>query len=211
MSELPKEYLLSHNYPNHPIFYFTKALLLGYNLVYKFKLQESNLDTFLGLIKEAISQEPLKYNKVKYLMLQATILQGISQFEKAIEAIEEAITIIPHLYQLYSVKAYLLVTGGNHLKALQEINRFTEKYPQTKRYSNLTKSFILAERMKKYDEALVVIDESIKIFPNESKFVNNKALFLAELNRKEEALETADLLISLNLRMATLMTPMEKF
>ncbi|MFX1490454.1 MAG: hypothetical protein ACFFBI_14985, partial [Promethearchaeota archaeon] len=168
----------SHNYPNHPIFYFTKALLLGYNLVYKFKLQESNLDTFLELIKKAISQEPVKYNIVKYLMLQATILQGISQFEKATETIEEAIKIIPHLYQLYSIKAYFLVTGGNHLEALQEIDQFTEKYPKTKKYSNLTKSFILAEKMKKYDEALVVIDESIKLYPKNVKFVNNKVLFL---------------------------------
>ncbi|MFX1307947.1 MAG: tetratricopeptide repeat protein, partial [Promethearchaeota archaeon] len=52
--------------------------------------------------------------------------------------------------------------------------------------------------MKRYEESLKIIDELLKTHPNGIKLLNNKAIFLAFMGKKDEAIETAEYLISLN-------------
>jgi tetratricopeptide (TPR) repeat protein len=183
-------------YPNHPLSYLIKGLVLGYNLIYQFKFQEPNINTFLGLIETAISLEPLKFNKTRYLLLQATILHGIKQYDECIATIDNAINLIPHQFMLSYIKAYYLLTSKREREASALIDDLVIQFPDAKRMLLKQKSFILFQ-MKKYDEGLEIIDDLIKSNP-EIMLVNNKAVYLAYLNRREEAIKTADYLISLD-------------
>ena len=189
---------LSEIYPNHPISYLTKALVLGYNLIYKFKFQDPNIDTFLNLINTAISYEPLYYRKVKYLILQTYVLNGVKQYNESLDTINKAIELAPNLLWLYQMKTFFLISAKREREALDAIDEYTEKYPQIKPIMYLQKSFILSQILHKYDEALEVIDDMAKSYPDDVKVVNNRTLFLAHLGRKEEAIESAEHLIKLS-------------
>ncbi len=184
-------------YPNHPISYFTKALALGYNLIYKFKLHEPNVDTFIGLIERAISLESVNYNKTKFLQLQACILQGFEQFDDAIETIDRAIDLIPNQSAQYMMKVVFLMGAKRQNEALEAIDEYLDKAPLLRKRLLRTKTYIY-HGQKKYQEAYEIIDELTKLYPDNISFVNNKAVVLAYLNRKEEAIETAEYLLSLN-------------
>ncbi|MFX0040650.1 MAG: tetratricopeptide repeat protein [Promethearchaeota archaeon] len=184
-------------YPDHPTSFLTKALTFGYNLVYRFTFKEPNIDTFTELIKLAVSFEPIKYNKVKYLLLQAHILNGVKKFDECIETIENAIEMIPTLEPLYARKAYLLLTSQKENEALDLIEELLENHPSLKRGLFLLKSYIQVH-LKQYDEGLRTTDEALKIYPEDNNLINNKAYFLAHLGRREEAIKTAEYLISLN-------------
>jgi len=184
-------------YPNHPISYLTKALVLGYNLVYKFKLHEPNFETFIGLIERAITFEKINYNKTKYLQLQAYILQGIGHFDEAIETIDRAIDLIPNQYYQYIIKVIFLIGAKRQLEALEAIDDYIDKDPLLRKHLLQTKSFIFNEQ-KQYQEAYEVLEELTELCPDNIGCVNNKAVVLANLNRKEEAIETAEYLLSLN-------------
>ncbi len=184
-------------YPNHPISYLTKALVLGYNLVYKFKLHEPNVDTFIGLIERAITLEKVNYNKTKFLLLQAYVLQGIGQFDDAIEAIDRAIDLIPNQYNQYIIKVIFLVGAKRQFEALEAIDECIDKDPLLRKTLLQTKSFIYNEQ-KQYQEAYEILEELTRLYPDNIDYVNNKVVILANLNRKEEAIETAEYLLSLN-------------
>ncbi|MFX0041697.1 MAG: tetratricopeptide repeat protein [Candidatus Hodarchaeota archaeon] len=184
-------------YPNHPISYLTKALVLGYNLIYKFKLLEPNVDTFIGLIERAITLEEIIYNKTKFLLLQAHVLQGMGQNDDAIEAIDRAIDMIPNQYHYYLLKVVYLVGVKRLDEALETIDDCIDKDPVLTKTLLQTKSFIYNQQ-KRYQEAYDVLEELTELCPDNIGCVNNKAVILANLNRKEEAIETAEYLLSLN-------------
>ncbi len=184
-------------YPDHPISFFTKALVLGYNLIYRFTIKEPNIEAFTELIKLTISFEPINYKKTKYLVLEAVILNGLKKYDKCIDSIDRAIDLVPTLLSLLSRKAYLLLLSRKEEEALSLINELMESQSPLKRSLLLEKSYIHV-MMKQYDEGLMAVDEAIELFPQDPDFVNNKAHILGYLGRREEAIETAEFLISLN-------------
>lgn len=186
-----------NTYPNHPVSYLTKTLVLGYNLIYKFKIQESSLDTFLKLIETSISIDPLKYNKVKYLLLMSNILNEIKQYDESLNAIEKAIQLIPTLFISYHTKIMFSLKSKTDFEIVQLIEEIFEKFPEFKKALYLLKSFVLF-REKEYDEGLKVIDEVIELYPKDINLVNNRIYSLVGLGRREEAIETAEKLIQLN-------------
>jgi len=184
-------------YPNHPISYLTRALVIGYNLIYKLKLEESNYNTFLELINKSISLEPLKYNKIKSLLLKINILDGLNQHDKIIKTINSAIELLPNLFHLYNLKIFYLMIDKRELEVLQLIDELIEKFPDLKYrlYEHKTCTLFKAER---YDEALEINSKLIELLPEKIDFINNQAMILAHLGKKEEAIETAEHLIKLN-------------
>ncbi|NVM36628.1 MAG: hypothetical protein HWN81_13615 [Candidatus Lokiarchaeota archaeon] len=194
---LQKANQICNSYPNHPISYLAKVLVLGYNLIYKFNIQESDLDRFLELIETTISLEPLKYNRVKYLILKTYVLHGIKQYDEAIDTIDNAISLIPDLFALKIMKTYFLMSAKKDFEILELIEELVTKYPEYKKRLYIQKSFTLF-RTKSYDEALKTLDELLKVYPKDISIVNNKAISLGYLGRREEAIETAEYLIKLN-------------
>ncbi len=184
-------------YPNHPISYFTKSIVLGYNLIYKFKVQESNIESFLDVIQKAIPIDSNKSHKAKYLAFQGFTLFNIKEYEKAIETVDKAIEILPNHICQYRIKIYFLTNSDKPLEALELIEESVSKYPKYKKELYKHKS-ILYWNNKQYEESYEVINEISKLFPNDLDIINNKVEVLARLKRKEEAIETADYLLTLD-------------
>jgi tetratricopeptide (TPR) repeat protein len=183
-------------YPNHPLSFLTKALVFGYNLIYKFKFQEPNIETFKGLIQRAISLDIKKSHKAKYLDFQGYVLLNVKDYEGAINAINNAIEILPNNIYQYLVKIYFLTSSKRDSEALELIEEYVKKYPKFKQSLYIRKSVIYWGK-KQFDKSYEVINELSKLYPKSIDITNNKALFLANLNRKEEAIKTVEHLITI--------------
>jgi len=105
--------------------------------------------------------------------------------------------LVPTLNSLYARKTYLLITSKREYDALNLIDELLESHPTLKESLLKQKSYIHVI-LKQYDEGLKVVDEAIELYPHDADFVNNKAMILGYLGRREEAIETAEYLISLN-------------
>jgi tetratricopeptide (TPR) repeat protein/DNA-binding HxlR family transcriptional regulator len=184
-------------FPDHPLSFLTKALALGYNLIYRFTLKEPNIDTFLELIKLTVSFEPFSYDKTRYLLFQAHILNGLEKYDDAIKSIENAMEMVPTLKSLIVMKIYYLITSKREKKALKLIDEYLVSEPALERALLLHKSYIYVH-LKDYEKGLEVVDKALEANPENSHIINNKAIILAYLGRREEAIETAEKLISLS-------------
>jgi tetratricopeptide (TPR) repeat protein len=183
-------------YPDYPISFFTKALVFGYNLIYRFSLKEPNIDTFTELIKHTISSDPITYNKTKYLLFQAHILNGVGQDDEAIESINNAIEMVPTLNSLPLRKSYYLINSKRESEALALIDELSENRPTMRRYLLLQKSYIYVH-LKQYEKALIAVEEGLDLNPEDMNFLNNRTIILGYLGRKKEAVEAAEKLIKL--------------
>ena len=184
-------------YPNHPLSYFTKALVFGYNLVYKFKFQEPYIDTFIGFIKRAMILNPIKSNKTIYLDFQGFVLLEIKEYDKAIETIDRAIELLPtHVFQ-YIVKLRFLMNSGRGEEGLEAAEEYVKIIPHHKRELFYQKSLIYWN-IEQYEECNNVLDELIKLYPTNIDIANNRAITLARIGRKEEAIKAAEYLLSID-------------
>jgi len=184
-------------YPDHPTSFFTKALVLGYNLIYRFTFREPNIDTFTELIKLTLSFEIINYKKTIYLIFQALILNGLGKYDESMNSIDTAIEIVPTLNFLYARKAYLLIASKKESEALNLIDELLESHQPLKNNLLKQKSYIQVI-LKQYEEGLKTVNEAIELYSHDNDFINNKAMILGHLGRREEAIETAEHLISLN-------------
>ncbi|MFX0106453.1 MAG: hypothetical protein ACFE75_13335, partial [Candidatus Hodarchaeota archaeon] len=116
-------------YPDYPISFLTKALVIGYNLIHRFTFKVPNIDTFTDLIKLALSFDPIKYNKTRYLQLQALILNALGRYDDSIKSIDNAIELVPSLIPLYATKTYLLIISKREGEALNLIGELLKSYP----------------------------------------------------------------------------------
>lgn len=184
-------------FPDHPISFLTKALVLGYNLIYRFTYKEPNIDNFTELIKLTISFDPFTYDKTRYLLFQAHVFNGLGKYDEAIESIDRAIELVPTLNYLYARKTYFLILSKRDSEALKLIDSLIESHPPLKKSLLLQKSFIYVH-LKKYDEGLEAVDEALRLNPRDTDILNNKAIILGYLGRREAAIATAEKLISIN-------------
>ena len=184
-------------YPDHSVSHLTKALVLGYNLIYRFTFKESNIETFKELIKFTISFEANKYNQTMYLLLKAHILNGLKKYDESIDSVDKAIELVPTLHLLYLRKTYVLIISKREYDALNLIDELLESHPSLKRSLLLQKSYIHVI-LKQYEEGLKTVDKAIELFPQDTNFINNKAFILGYLGRREEAIEAIEYLLRLN-------------
>ncbi|MHA2471718.1 MAG: hypothetical protein ACXAES_00645 [Promethearchaeota archaeon] len=184
-------------YPNHPISHLTKALVLGYNLIYKFRFQEPDIDNFLNLIKKSMELDQHKYNITRYLQFQGYVLHGTGRYDEAIESIDTAIEILPNQNLLYGLKTYFLISSNKDSEALQKIDEYIENYPQLDNSLYKQKTFLYC-KLKEYKKGLNTVNVALDKYPKDVALVNNKTILLGYLGRKEETIETANYLISLN-------------
>ncbi|MFX1293152.1 MAG: tetratricopeptide repeat protein [Promethearchaeota archaeon] len=184
-------------YSNHPISYLTKALVIGYSLIYNINLKEANSDTFIELIDRAFDSDPIRSNQALYLQFKALVLQQIGAHEEALNAIEEAIELNPRHYELHISKIYYLMTYDRENEAINFIDEIITQAPKLKARLNKIKSFIYF-KTQNYEAGLEVIDEVIKEYPDDKNLLNNKVLILGKLKRAEEAIETAERLLNVD-------------
>lgn len=201
--------ILMH-YSDHPLSYLTKALVLGYNLLYKFNPEVSNENEFLEIINKAISLDPNTSNQSRYYQFISYILQELQKYEEALGVINKAIDLDPYSIDFYRTKTHILMAGKKYDEALTLVDNLIEEFPQFKKNFTIKKSYILYIN-EKFVEALKVIEEIYKLYPDDVKNLNNRSIMLANvavslekegknkeaLEKKEESIKTAKKLLEL--------------
>ncbi len=184
------------HYDDHYTAFTSKALVLGYNLIFNFEPNQSNEDEFIELIDKAITSAPNKGTQSRLLSFKASVFHEMGNIKEALNNIDNAIVLASEDISLYLQKVYILSSSNKKLEAIDLIDYIIEQFEQERLKMFQTKSVIYYQ-MKEFESALKVNDETINQFPRDqydSKYasiLNNRALILAELNRKEEAIETA--------------------
>ena len=183
---------------NYHVSYVTKALALGYNLMFKFVPEDVDEEEFTDTMEKAIALAPLNSIKIKYMMFQASVLHEIDKTDEAIDIINKAIEMVPNNLELYHKKLYFL-QKERHFEAIDLIDQLLKDtvYKEKRRELMQIKSFVYF-RLRDYASGLKVTDEILSDFPDDPKLLNNKAIFLVNTGRKQDAVETSEKMVSIN-------------
>lgn len=183
-------------YPNHPISYATKALVLGYNIIYIYNEEKANEDYALDDIDKAISLDPNKSNKARYYQFKSIILQIMEKHNEAINAIDSGIDLDPKIIDLYFTKTKILVSNKQLEQALSLIEDQIKEFPNDNKNFYLKKAWILKLKGN-LDEGLEIIENLINLYPEDYDLLNTKAYWFMHMKNKQEAIETIQNLIEL--------------
>ena len=196
------------DYETHPISYFTKALALGYGLIYKKKHKEITEEHFLEMINKALSLDPIKFHKAKYYQLMSDVFIETRGMDDAIDAIDKALSLDPSNIKLFQIKMKLLMTDDKSDEALAIVDHlynknFIDKKDHTKIRSFLI--FVEADKTKDSEERKKLIEKSfeeiepiIDLYPDDVSILNNLTVLYGNLGRKEDALRAAEKMIDLS-------------
>ena len=191
------------HYVDHYTAFTSKALVLGYNLIFNFEPNQNNEEEFIELIDKAIISAPNKGTQSRLLSFKASVFHEMGNVKEALNNIDNAIVLASEDISLYLQKVYILSSSNKKLEAIDLIDYIIEQFEQERFKMFQTKSVIYYQ-MKEFESALKVNDETIIQFPRDQydsrypAILNNRALILAELGRKEEAIETAQEMIECN-------------
>jgi tetratricopeptide (TPR) repeat protein len=190
------ELALAH-YKNHPVSYLIKAMAQGYNLIYHFDPKELPVSEFMESMEKAIFLDQTKINLAKLYTFKSFILQGIKEFEDGLNTIDKALEIAPFYLPAYYQKIGLLMASKREIQAKELLDKMIEKFPSHEKSIRSQKSMVFY-KMKDYEQGLAVLEDILKNYPEDTQAMNNASLFLAYLNRKDEAVEMAEKMIQLN-------------
>ncbi|MFX1380483.1 MAG: tetratricopeptide repeat protein [Promethearchaeota archaeon] len=188
---------LRAKYQDHPLSYLSKALISGYKIIYELGIDDRGIDQVLLDIDEAISLDPDKKNKVKYFQFKSLVLRRLNQFDEALEAIDNAIKLEPKDLSSLFYKSKIYVHNEDFQRAAKLLDDNLEDFPEKKIDLLVNKAFLL-KKMNKYDDALKIINELWKKYPDNLDLLNSKLYFHLYLGQKEEAIENGELLTSLD-------------
>lgn len=183
-------------YSDIPISYATKALVLGYNIIYKFDTQKAHEDIALDMIDKTISLEPNKSNISLFYQLKSSILRELKRYEEAFNAIDIAIDLNPKNICLFFTKIHILISVNRFDDILALLEEGIKDFPE-KRKDLLWKKAHIFYKMKEFDEGIKILNSLIELYPEDYEFLNSKVYGLAYLEKKEEAIEAAKKLVSL--------------
>jgi len=196
------------HYDNHPISYFTKALAIGYGLIYNKELNEITEDNFLEMINKAISLDTIKFHQAKYNILMSDVFMETRGMDDAIETIDKAISLDPSNMGIFEIKMKLLMKNDKSDEAIDLVNKLYDDKYIDKKDSTKMRSFLIfvkadnskdpEERMKLINKSYEEIEPIIDDNPEDVGILNNLTILYANLGRKEEAIRTAEKMINLN-------------
>jgi len=175
-------------YPEHRFYYLVKGILYGYNIIYKFDVEEVKESDFINNIEKAISLDNLASNKAKYYQLKSSILLQTNKEEESIEAIDKAISLNSDDIGLYYSKIKILIQFSQYNEVLLLINKMLEDFPEYEKDLYIKKASVL-KKMQNVEEGLEIIEKLLFKYPNDDYLLLNKAYWLQYLKRREEAIE----------------------
>ncbi len=181
-------------FPNHPISYATKGLILGYNYIYRFNTKKIKEDYSFNNINKAIDLEPYSSNKARYYQLKSNILLELKKYKESLEAIDKAIDLNPEKQDFYHSKNRILLYLDRYNDVLMLLDKMLLIFPETEKDIKIKKASVL-KKIKKIEEGFKIIEELLIKYPGDKDLLVNKAYWLEYLNRKEEALKIIQSLI----------------
>lgn len=191
------------HYEDHYTSLATKAMVLGYNLIFNFEPDNIDKEEFIELIDKAITAAPYNSIKSRLLSFKSSVFNEIGEVAEALNCIENSLMLSPEDLSLYHHKVYILYSSNRRLEAIDSIDYIIEQFEE-ERFSMMQTKSVVFYQMKDFESALKVNDVALKEYSNDindikyTNVLNNRALILAELGRKEEAIETAREMINLN-------------
>ena len=195
-------------YEDHPLSYFTKALAIGYSLIYNKELTDISEDDFLDMINKAISLDFIKFRQAKYYVLMSDVFIETRGMKAAIDTIDKAISLDSSNMGILELKMKLLMMDNRSDDALALVdnlykNKFINKKDSTKIRSFLI--YVKADQTKDNEERMKLIKKSFKelepiIDENQEDIgiLNNLTILYALLGQKEEAIRAAETMTKLN-------------
>ncbi|NVM46609.1 MAG: hypothetical protein HWN79_17010 [Candidatus Lokiarchaeota archaeon] len=195
-------------YDSHPTSYFTKALAIGYSLIYDKDNKEITEDNFLEAINKALSLDSIDFHKAKYYQLMSDVFIETRRIEDAIEAIDTAITLDPSNLGIYQIRMKLLMMDNKSDEAIALVNQLYDDKYIDKKDSTKIRSFLIfvkadkttdpEERMKLIEKSFEEIEPIIDENSEDIGILNNLTVLYGHLGRKEDAIRAAETMISLD-------------
>lgn len=187
----------STDFPDHPLSYVMRALILGYKIVYHLEIEEARTDQVLDDIDKAISLDSLNLNKAKYYHFKSFVLKQLKKFEDALDAIELGIELDPKDINLRFMKYNILYSSEKIDEAIEIVKQDVGEFPE-KEIKLITHIAYLYKKKDNLDEGIKLIDELNIKYPENHETLNNKIYWHFYRGEKEEALKTGKLLIELD-------------
>ena len=184
-------------YPNLPMSLVLKGLVLGYNSIYKFDTEKADNENGISYIEKAINLESNKTNKARYYQLKSQILLELTNYEDALESIDNAIKLNPKTLDLYNTKIRILIYFDQFDEIIDILDKLLEDFPEGERNLKIKKAYILKE-MKNIEAGLEIINELIEKYPEDNSLNLNKIYWLQYLDEKEKVLASIEKAIEKN-------------
>ncbi|MBY8988447.1 MAG: hypothetical protein KGD61_08330, partial [Candidatus Lokiarchaeota archaeon] len=195
-------------YDHHPTSYFTKALAIGYGLIYDKKNKEITEENFLKNIEKALSLDPIKFHQAKYYQLMSDVFIETRGIDDAIEMIDKAISLDPSNMGIFGFKIKLLMMYNKSDEAIALISQLYNNKLMIKKDYSKSISFLIfikadktqdpVERKKLINASFKEIEPIIDLYPEDIGILNNLTLLYGHLGRKDDAIRTGEKLISLD-------------
>jgi len=184
-------------YPNLPMSLVLKGLVLGYNSIYTFDTEKADNENGISYIEKAINLESNKTNKARYYQLKSQILLELTNYEDALESIDNAIKLNPKTLDLYNTKIRILIYFDQFDEIIDILDKLLEDFPEGERNLKIKKAYILKE-MKNIEAGLEIINELIEKYPEDNSLNLNKIYWLQYLDEKEKVLASIEKAIEKN-------------
>ncbi|MFW9971074.1 MAG: tetratricopeptide repeat protein [Candidatus Odinarchaeota archaeon] len=184
-------------YPEYPISYLSKALIVGYKIIYDLEINDRGIDQVLDDIDEAISLDPDNKNKARYYQFKSFVLRHLRKYDEALEAIDIAIKLDPERLSSFFYKSKIYFHKEDFNAAVKVIDDNLKNFPDKEKELIVHKAFLL-KKLNSIDEALKLIDNLREKDPNNLDLLNNKVYFHLYKGDKAGAIENGKLLTKLD-------------
>ena len=132
----------------------------------------------------------LNYARLSYIFI------GIGEFEKAIDACNEALKIDSNLAWAYVTRGGAYAESSQYEKAIEDLNKAIElNPPDAEAYTNRG---IAYSGLNKHERAIGDYNKAIALNPNFAEAYTNRGIAYAELKKHERAIEDYNKVIALN-------------
>jgi tetratricopeptide (TPR) repeat protein len=184
-------------YPNQIVSNLCKAMVIGYNTIYKWDMKNSSLEVTLEEIEKIISLETNRLNSSRIYQFKAIVLFEMKRFDDGIIAIDKAIELTPNIIDCYYKKIHGFLINLKFPEMITFLDEMMQKFPQEKKHLLQKKSYAYLKwgyydnDASKYEEGDDILKELINIYPNEYDFLNSRVYSLAYLEHEEESVNLA--------------------
>jgi len=183
-------------YPNHPLSYAAKGIILAYN--HLFKIDKENAQNNYGIeeLDQAINLDSNNLNKGYYNLLKSKVFMELNNITDAIDSIDSAINFAPKKLAFYLSKGEIYLYFNKYDELLTLLERMLDLFPKQEIDLKVKKASVY-KQIGKINEGFQIIKNLFEAYPEEPFILNSLAYWYLYLNRKEDAIKTIEKLINI--------------
>ncbi|MEJ2294789.1 MAG: hypothetical protein P8Y23_08465, partial [Candidatus Lokiarchaeota archaeon] len=176
-------------YPNHPLSYAMKGIALGYSLILKPKNNKVQAPTGLSDLEQAINLDSIKLNKSYYYQLKSRIYMHLNKFNKAIDAIDQAINFEPRKLDFYHSKGAIYLYFNKYDELLSVLGSMLSQIPEQENDLEIKRASIY-KQIGKLHEGFQIVKSLHNKHPEDTFILNLLAYWYQYMNKKDDAINT---------------------